>query len=160
VIDRATRSMARPGARLLMCSYCVSFLLVPARMLTTQGAEGAWGKVAEHLKTQLPAGAKGNMAGCGGWNDNVQIAWLLGLPDYGVTGATAGEVEMREFLNPEAKGTPAPEQDSPDVTAQKLADYKVKYFLALPACPSIPPTVLQHPVAAEWEGAKIYQLDR
>jgi len=129
----AARIPRLPGA-LLMSAYFLSFLALPTRMMMVQAkdTQQRWAEIAAQIQRQAP-GLSGRLAGCGGWNDGVQIAWSLGMPFYGETGPTAEELTVRDQLNPSAQGTPQPIPGQEEI-AHQLKRYRVDYFLALPAC--------------------------
>lgn len=158
VAQAASLSLRRGGIRILAAGYFLSFLLVPGRMVLAQAGDERWATIANDLQRQVP-NLQGNMAGCGGWNDNVQIAWALQLPFYGQTGPTKGELEIPATLNPGARYLEFPKGEPEDTLAEKLRQYRIDYFLKLPACDTVPAAVASagH-VIAESNGARLYRL--
>jgi hypothetical protein len=155
-IQAAAKGLGRPGLWLLAGGYLLSFLFAPARMIVGQANDARWAPIAAHLHLQAPD-ISGKLAGCGGWNDGVQIAWALQMPFYGVTGPTSDELTVREQYNPDARGTEPPTVSTDQEIGQQLDDYKIDYFLALPSCKA-PPAARIEQLAAEWQGARLYRL--
>ncbi len=144
-------------SRLVGAVYLLSFLLIPARAMVSFRNDSQWARIASDLQRQTPT-ASGRLAGCGGWGELAQIAWVLRMPFYGVTGTSPAEIAVRQELNPDSRGKSVPAPLTPQEMTRQLTEYKIDYFLALPSCPALPPTLAQKNPVGESQGARLYAL--
>jgi hypothetical protein len=132
--------------------FAGSFLLLPARMLQVQRhSDDRIFELSE--QTHQHGTLHGRLAACGNWNDSLYLAYYMGAPFYGSTGATAAEDLVTRQLNPSASSGPS--EPDPGRIRKDLEADKIRYYLMWPNCRYVPPEVLQH---AEITGDSIHTL--
>jgi len=122
-----------PAARVLLVSVVVlSFLISPvldlhAHLLRDRSLY----RSSEDLKHS--AAIRGRLASCADWEDSAYLAYILGVPYYGVPApeSEAGQVALE--LNPDYRPIPPSDAD-PKQVSQILSDARIDYFVVWPRC--------------------------
>ncbi len=157
VVQQASVALRPVAAVVLAGVYLMSYLLVPARQLMAQSDQSQWARTAEQLRQQVPQ-VSGKVAGCGGWLENMEIAWAMRMPFVGETGPTAEEIQVREELNPSFKTVTPPAAESSQQVTRELAESKAEYLLAQPGCAVLPEALSQSAPVAQAQGTRLYRL--
>jgi hypothetical protein len=126
-------------------------------MIERHAGDGIF-QLTSRIRRQAPL--EGRLASCGNWNDSLSVAYYLGLPFYGSTGATAAEHVFSQEANPDNLGDPS--QPDPQRISRDLAASRISYYLVWPNCRYVPPEIVTHPEISGVQSPelRIYDLSK